>query len=65
MKKTKHKKVVNKVKKTIFSNEIKHLEVLRAFSIKAVTGDSESIDDLFVEQALRIQDKITKLKENQ
>lgn len=65
MKQNKRKKSVKKIKNTKLSNEIKYLELLRDLSIKAVLGDFGSVDDLFVAQALRIEEQIAKLKENQ
>lgn len=65
MKQTKNKKSAKKVKKTKFSSEIRHLQVLRDFSIRAIVGNYQSVDDLFIAQALRLEEKIKKLKENQ
>lgn len=65
MKQTKRKKTVKKAKNTKLLNEIKYLELLRDCSIKAVTGNFGSVDDLFVAQALRIEEEIKKLKGNQ
>ena len=65
MAQTKNKKISKKSKNTKISNEIKYLETLRNISIRCVVGDLSSVDDLFLAQALRIEEQIKKLKENQ
>jgi hypothetical protein len=52
-------------KETENSREIKYLETLIEYSLRAVDGKFEKVDSAFKEQAKRLQDKIDKIKENQ
>jgi hypothetical protein len=46
-------------------NEIRQLEVLLKYSLRAVDGSSQELDKLFQGQADKIKGKLNKLKENQ
>jgi gas vesicle protein len=60
------KKKRARVKKSSESlNQIRHLETLLKFSLRAANGMSPELDALFDGQADRIREQIKKVKENQ
>ena len=60
-KKLKKKK---KVVRTEKDNKIEYLNKLIELSMRAANGTSESLDELFHQQANRIREQLQKLKEN-
>lgn len=62
----KKNKKKTKVKKNSESlREINHLRTLLKYTERSIRGDSEALDDLFIGQADKIQDKIDKLEGKQ
>lgn len=57
------KKKKTKVNKN--SKEIRYLEILIKYSLRAADGKSGDLDELFLCQAKKLQDQLDKLKENQ
>lgn len=61
--KKKVKKKINHSRNKENYNQIKHLEVLLAFTVRVIDGRSEQLDIIFMGQANKIKDQIEKLKE--
>jgi hypothetical protein len=61
------KKILRKksVKKVTISPEIRYLEILMKFSLRAITDQNSSVDRYFQDQANRFEEQIRKLKEKQ
>jgi len=61
---SKNKKSVKKKISKELANQIRHLEVDLSFTLRAIDGKSEELDDLFTKQANRIKIQLDKAKRN-